>query len=139
MYDREAIDWLLANVHGNAVIVESSEADYYRAGSSRAASMTGLSSLRGFHEGEQRYGDVVGQRQGQQTEFWNTPDRARTLELIRELHVGLIYVGQIEEYLHPEGVKKIKSMAADGELSLLYENDRVTIYGVPGELAQVAP
>ena len=61
------------------------------------------------------------------------------MQLIHDLHVGLIYVGQIEEYLHPEGVQKIQRMAADGELSLLYQNDRVSIYGVPGELAQVAP
>ena len=134
-YDWEAIDWLLANVRGNVVIVESSEVDYYRAGGTRIASMTGLSGLRGMHEGEQRYGDQVAARESLHKEFWATSSPERTMEIIDELQVGLVYVGQLERQLHPEGVAKLERMAAAGQLSPIYTNERVVIYAVAGRLA----
>jgi uncharacterized membrane protein len=135
-YDVEAIRWLLENVRGNAVIVESAEVDYYRAGGSRVASMTGLSGLRGMHESEQRYGEQVGARDALHREFWATPDLARTAALLDELQVTLIYVGQLERYLHPDGVAKLQTMATQGQLDVLFENERVTVWVVPGQLTQ---
>ncbi|MEZ4555451.1 MAG: DUF2298 domain-containing protein [Caldilineaceae bacterium] len=135
-YDWEAIEWLLDHVRGNPVVVESAEVEYYRAGGTRIASLTGLSGLRGMHASEQRYGDEVGQRDGLHREFWRTPDIARTEELIDQLDIALIYVGQLERKVHPEGVDKLAQMAADGLLTVIYENERVTIYAVPGALVQ---
>ena len=135
-YDWAAIQWLLDNVHGNPVIVESAEVEYYRAGGSRISSLTGLSGLRGMHASEQRYGDRVGERDGQHREFWNTPEVGRTLALIDELDVALIYVGQLEQQQHPAGVEKLAQMAEDGLLTPIYTNERVIIYAVPGALAQ---
>jgi uncharacterized membrane protein len=137
-YDWEAIQWLLENVRGNAVIVESSEVDYYRAGGTRVASMTGLSGLRGMHASEQRFSEQLGRRDALHREFWSTPDPARTQELINELNISLIYVGQLERYLHPEGVEKLEEMAAAGQIMPVFENEGVTIYGVPAQLAQKA-
>ncbi|MBV7329525.1 glycosyltransferase family 39 protein [Chloroflexi bacterium TSY] len=134
-HDWAAIRWLLENVHGNAVIVESAHVGYYRAGGTRAASMTGLSGLRGMHESEQRYGDQVGRRDGLHREFWDTPSWDRTREIIDELNISLIYVGQLERYQHPDGVQKIEGMATDGLLLPVYENERVTIYVVAQKLA----
>jgi YYY domain-containing protein len=129
-YDWQAIQWILDSVRGNLVIVESSETDYYRAGGTRIASMTGLSGIHGKHEGEQRYGEIVGERGARFGEFWNTADIDRTGQLIDELNVDLIYVGQLEEYLHPQGVEKVTRMAEMGLLIPIYENDRATIYAV---------
>ena len=135
-YDWLAIQWLLENVEGNAVIVESDVVGYYREGGSRVASITGLSGLRGMHASEQRYGDDNGRRDGFHREFWSTPDPARTLEIIRDLHVSFIYVGQLEQYHHPDGVSKLETMAQSRQLVSIYENEKVVIYGVPDKLAQ---
>lgn len=131
-YDWEAIQWLLANIPGNAVIVESDVVGYYREGGSRVASLTGLSGLRGMHVSEQRYPDDTGFRDGQHREFWSNPDPNRTMDLIRELDVSLIYVGQLEQYHHPDGVRKLEEMAQSGQIMPVFENERVIIYSVIG-------
>ncbi|MCB0129826.1 MAG: hypothetical protein KDD78_03225, partial [Caldilineaceae bacterium] len=135
-YDWDAINWLLDHLQGNPVIVESSEVEYYRAGGSRVASLTGLSGLRGMHASEQRFGEDVGLRDARHREFWDTPSVGRTVELIDELDIALIYVGQLERYLHPEGVAKLTQMAADDLLTPIFTNEGVIIYAVPGQLAQ---
>lgn len=135
-YDWDAIQWLLANVRGNAVIMESSQVAYYREAGSRIASMTGLSGITGMHEGEQRYGDVVGQRGALHQEFWSTMDPGRTQQILDELEVDLVYVGPLEHYLHPDGVQMLTQLEAAGLLTLLYANERSIIYAVPGRLAQ---
>jgi uncharacterized membrane protein len=134
-FDSEAIHWLLDHVRGNLVIAESAEVDYYRAGGTRIASMTGLSGLRGAHVTEQRYGEQVGARDGLHREFWSTPSVERTEELIDQLQISLIYAGQLERYHHPEGVQKLANMASEGRLEKLFENEGVIIYAVPGRLA----
>gem|GEM_PF-7050732 len=135
-HDWEALRWLLANVRGNLVIVESAEVDYYRAGGTRAASFTGLSGLRGKHESEQRYGEQLGPRDGQHREFWATSDVDRTQQLIDELDIALIYVSQLERHQHPAGVEKLASMAESGQLETIFENEGVIIYSVPETLSQ---
>ena len=137
-YEWEALQWLLQNVRGNAVILESSEVEYYRAWGTRMASNTGLSGLKGMHEQEQRYPEEVGYRDGLHREVWSTPDIARTQQILNEVGVDLVYVGQLEHYLHPDGVQKFATMAEQGLLALLYENERATIYAVPGRLQQQA-
>ena len=137
-YEWEALQWLLQNVRGNAVILESSEVEYYRAWGTRMASNTGLSGLKGMHEQEQRYAEEVGYRDGLHRELWSTPDIARTQQIMGEVGVDLVYVGQLERYLHPEGVQKFSTMAELGLLVPIYGNERVTIYGVPGRLQQQA-
>ncbi len=135
-YDWDAIQWLLQHVRGNPVVVESAEADYYRAGSSRVASLTGMSGLRGMHESEQRSGQVVSARETLQREFWESPDIGRTQALIDELGVTLVYVGQLERQLHPAGVQKIEEMASLGLLQPIYENERTTVYAVVDRVSQ---
>ncbi len=137
-YDWQAIDWIQAHMHGNFVIAESSETDYYRAGGTRIASMTGLSGLSGKHEGEQRYGEQVGARSGVMNEFWNASDPIRSRQLMESLEIDLIYVGQLERYLHPVAVETLARMAADGDLIPLYQNDRAILYAVPGRVMQTS-
>lgn len=137
-WDREAINWLLENVRGNLVVAESSTLEYYRAGGSRVASLTGLSGVSGMHEGEQRWGELVGERNGQLSEFWNSGDLARTRQLMSELEIALIYLGQLEQHEHPQAQAKFDGMVATGELSVIFQNERVTIYGVNSRLVQLA-
>lgn len=135
-HDWEAIQWLLNHVRGNAVVMESSQVAYYREAGSRIASMTGLSGINGMHEGEQRYGDVVGQRAALHNEFWTNMDLARTQQLLSELKVDLIYVGPLEQYLHPDSVQLLALMAMNGQLTPIFTGERSIIYAVPGRLAQ---
>jgi len=137
-YDWQAIQWLLDNVRGNATIVESSQVAYYREAGSRIASMTGISGITGMHEGEQRYGEDVGQRGALHREFWETPDLTRMQQLLTELQIDLVYVGPLEHYLHPGGVERIEDLAARGELIQLFATERSAIYMVPGRLGQTA-
>ncbi len=87
-----------------------------------------------MHASEQRYGEQVGERDGLHRELWSTTDPDRTLELLRELQVSLIYVGQLERQQHPEGVAKFEAMATTGDLEVLYENPGGVIYSLPGSL-----
>jgi uncharacterized membrane protein len=134
-YDWEAIQWLLANVDGNVVVAESAQIDYYRAGGTRVASLTGLSGLLGMHEQEQRYGRDVSERHGKLSEFWRTNDIGRIQQLIDELRIGLIYVGQLERHQHPTAPDRLEGLQATGLLETVYRNQEVTIYAVPSQLS----
>ena len=70
----------------------------------------------GFHEeGEQRYGWQTGERRGKAEEFWRTTDVARTRQLIDEVGIGIIYVGQLERIVSsPESLAKFEAMAETG-------------------------
>ncbi len=133
-YDWEAIQWLLENVRGNVVLAESAQLDYYRAGGTRVASLTGLSGLLGMHAGEQRYSKDVGERHGKLSEFWNTEDLERIESLIDELEIGLIYAGQLERHQHPGAEERLAQLAESGLLESVYRNPEVTVYAVPSHI-----
>ena len=105
--------------------------DYYRAGGLRVASLTGFPTFLGQHQYEQRPGDQVGARFEQGKEFFATADSARARELMRDLHVGYVYVGALERLLFaPESLRKFDVMAELGDLAVVYRNPEVTIYRV---------
>ncbi len=133
-YDWAAIQWLLENVRGNVVLAESAQLDYYRAGGTRVASLTGLSGLLGMHAGEQRYSKDVGERHGKLSEFWNTEDLDRIESLIEELEIGLIYAGQLERHQHPGAESRLAELAESGLMESVYRNPEVTIYAVPSHI-----
>jgi len=73
----------------------------------------------------------VGRRDGQVCEFFNTQDIARALQLIRELRISYIYIGQLERAVYdPAGLAKFDEMVQRGELEVAYENERTRIYRV---------
>lgn len=133
-YDWEAIQWLLENVRGNVVLAESAQLDYYRAGGTRVASLTGLSGLLGMHAGEQRYSKDVGERHGKLSEFWNSEDLERIESLIDELEIGLIYAGQLEKNQHPGAEARLAELAKSGLIESVYRNPEVTVYAVPSHI-----
>jgi uncharacterized membrane protein len=128
-YDYEAIQWLQAHVNGTPVIAEA-KIGYYREGGMRVAAYTGLPSILGFlHQTEQRYGSQIGPRDGLVNEFWNTPDPGRALELIDQLDIDYIYVGQVERILYGDYVEeKFEQLQQQGDLELVFENEQTKIY-----------
>jgi len=141
-YDYDAIRWLQENVTGTPVLAEApaswydvngqnSGYDYYRAGGLRVSSLTGLPTLLGQHQSEQRFGYQVGPREQVGREFWQTTDIARLRQIIDELHVDYVYVGQLERTLFtPEQLAKFDALVDLGEAEIVYENDGVTIYRI---------
>jgi uncharacterized membrane protein len=130
-YDYEAIRWLQENVPGTPIIAEA-KVGYYREGGMRVAAYTGLPSvLGGLHQNEQRYSSQVGERDFVVNEFWNTPDPNRALELIEQLGISYIYVGQIERITYGEQVEeKFSQLHRQGALELVFENEKTRIYKV---------
>ena len=131
-YDREAIDWLNANVAVTVTILESAQVDYYRSGGTRIASFTGLPGLLGMHEREQRPGGVVAEREILMHQLWNTADKDRLLHMLKDNGIGLIYVGQLEQIEHAAGADLYREMATAGQLDILFENEKSMILALPG-------
>ena len=142
-YDYQAIHWLLDHVQGTPVVAEAPAGgydvggqpvgyDYYRAGGLRVASLTGLPTFVGQHENEQRSGLAVAEQTSLGQEFFSTEDLERTRALITQLHVGYIYVGQLERILFSDAaLGKFEALVATGDLQLAYRNPQVVIYRVP--------
>ncbi|MDW8319201.1 MAG: DUF2298 domain-containing protein [Anaerolineae bacterium] len=130
-HDYDALRWLLDNVRGLPVVAEA-VIGYYREGGLRVASFTGFPTLLGFHqEGEQRYGWQTGPRRSQAEELWTTLDPERARQLLAQLEVDYVYVGQLERIMYsPEALAKFDLLAQQGSLEAVYRNEGVTIYRV---------
>ena len=128
-YDYEAINWLWEHV-GDTPVVAEAPLDYYRAGALRVSSFTGFPTLLGQHEPEQRTWGEVLPRQQDATELFGTANPGVAREIIHELGVRYIYLGQIERGAYPHGVKKFGVLVRSGELEIVYRNPGVTIYRV---------
>ncbi len=128
-YDYEAIRWLQDHVPGTPVIAEA-KIGYYREGGMRVAAYTGLPSvLGGLHQNEQRYASQLGERDHLVSEFWTIPDSTRTLQLIDELGISYIYVGQIERITYGNYIEqKFEQLRTEGELELVFKNEKTKIY-----------
>ena len=97
----------------------------------RVSSYTGFPTLLGMHQGEQRYADDVGRRDGEARDFFNTKDSARAMDLIRSLHIRYVYIGQLERIQYDAGgIAKFDAMSRAGVLEVAYENLKVKIYRV---------
>jgi len=127
--DYDAIRWLMENVRGTPVLAEA-PIGYYREFGVRVSSYTGLPTLLGMHESEQRYADDVGRRSHRAGELFRSLDMESTLSLIRELRVEYVYIGPLERTLYPQAPAKFDRLAALGHLTVVYRNDQVTIYRV---------
>jgi len=131
-YDYEAIQWFLANVEGTPVVAEAA-LPYYREGGLRVASYTGLPTLVGAHQNEQRYGWMVAQREAEARSLYESTDLQETKALIEELDIRYIYVGQLERTVYPaQSLAKFDALLEEGYLELAYENPRVRVYKVKG-------
>jgi YYY domain-containing protein len=129
-YDYEAIRWLMENVKGTPVLAEAA-IGYYREFGVRVASYTGLPTLLGMHQSEQRYAWQVGERDAAARDFFNTTDLERARQLIRDLHIRYVYVGQLERAVYDQaGLQKFDQLVQTGEMRVVHSNERTTIYEV---------
>jgi len=130
-FDYAAIRWLWDSVEGTPVIAEG-RIDYYRENGMRVSSYTGLPTLLGAHQGEQRYDWQVGTRDGLARSFYATTEIGRAQGIAAELGIRYVYVGQLERYVYPEaGLSKFDQMVELGLLEVAYENEKVRIYRFP--------
>ncbi|MGI5916970.1 MAG: DUF2298 domain-containing protein [Anaerolineae bacterium] len=130
-HDREALAWLWENVRGTPVIVEAA-LGYYREGGLRVSSYTGLPTLVGAHQREQRPWDLVDAREQDAVAIYTTTDEEHLFDLLTRHRVRYIYVGSLERIVYPErGVAKFERLADAGRLSRVYRNEGVVIYEVP--------
>ena len=128
-YDYQAIHWLQENVTGTPIIAEA-KVGYYREGGMRVAAYTGLPSiLGGLHQGEQRYASQIGARDMPVNEFWSNPDPNRTLELMQQLNIDYVYIGQVERATHGGQIQqKFDQLIEQSALQLVFENEQTRIY-----------
>jgi YYY domain-containing protein len=130
VYDHQAIQWFLEHVTGTPVVAEA-PLPYYREFGLKVASYTGLPTLLGAHQNEQRYDWQVGPRSDEANALYGSTDLHEAQELISRLNVTYIYVGQLERTVYPsEGLEKFEEMCQAGELALAYENPGVKVYEV---------
>jgi len=134
-YEREAIEWLWQNVRGTPVIAEA-PLGFYREGGLRVSSYTGLPTLLGAHEWEQRPADQVGVRQHDAATLYETTDISTLYAILEQYRVQYIYVGQLERIVYPSvALLKFEQLVTDGRLERVYRNEQVDIYRVVGEWA----
>jgi YYY domain-containing protein len=130
VYDHQAISWFLEHVTGTPVVAEA-PLPYYREFGLRVASYTGLPTLLGAHQNEQRYDWQVGTRSDETNALYRTADPQEARDLISRLHVSYIYVGQLEHSVYPpEGLDKFETLRGVGVLAVVYENPGVKLYEV---------
>jgi len=132
-HDRAAIAWLWENVRGTPVIAEA-PLGFYREGGLRVSSYTGLPTLVGAHQREQRPWQQVNPRERDAEAVYTTTDPAALMELLGRHDVRYVYVGQLERIAYGEGgAATLEALARDGRLERVYGNDKVDIYEVPAE------
>jgi len=141
--DREAITWLRQNVKGTPVILEA-QLPAYRWGG-RISSITGLPTVLGWtwHEIQQRpgYGEQVQQRVEDIERVYGSPVGFAEIEpILDRYHVELIYVGDLELALYgAPALSKFSEAAEQGNLNVVYDNNGVTIYAMPGSDVILTP
>jgi len=144
--DYAAIRWLNEHIQGTPVIAEA-PLGYYREFGVRVASFTGLPTLVGMHQSEQRYSWDIGRRDGLARDLFTWADLTQTMAIIDELQIEYIYFGPLErtyinkyvnelapgsanEARRRQMLSKFEQLAANGQLRVIYKNDLVTIYQV---------
>jgi len=132
IYDKQAIDWILANVEGRPTILEAT-VDIYHWGS-RISINTGLPTVLGWdwHEKQQRwpYRHEVDARRRDVELAYSMTNETELLEMLDRYGVDLIYVGELERaYFPADGLAKFDDLIDRG-LQVIYENRDVRIYRV---------
>ncbi len=132
-HDRAAIAWLWENARGTPVIAEA-PLGFYREGGLRVSSYTGLPTLVGAHQREQRPWQQVNPRERDAEAVYTTTDPAALMELLGRHDVRYVYVGQLERIAYGEGgASTLEALAREGRVERVYRNDKVDIYEVPAE------
>jgi uncharacterized membrane protein len=133
-YDRAAVAWIWEHIEGTPVLAEA-PVGFYREGGLRISSYTGLPTLLGAHEYEQRPAEQVVPREADAQLLYTTQDPGVALELIRKHHVRLVYVGSLEHALYsPMALAKFDTLVEQGALERIYANEKVDLYRATDEV-----
>jgi len=131
-WDRQAIDWLRANVHGIPTIVEANTL-LYRCGA-RVSIYSGLPTVIGWdwHQKQQRSvlpGPMIDERIRDVRTIYTGRDLKETVRLLDQYNVQYIYVGALERiYYGGPGLAKFDQ--ATELWDLVYQNEQVKIFQV---------
>ena len=132
-YDREAIEWLWNSVEGTPVLAEA-PLGFYREGGLRVSSYTGLPTLLGAHEQEQRPWRQVSARERDAEALFRATDNEDLFAILYRYRVRYIYVGQLERAVYAgAGLEKFERLTQAGLLKRVFHNERVDIYKVPAD------
>ena len=126
-----AIEWMRANVHPAAVVVESSGGSYSPEGAGRVSMSTGNPTLLGwdFHEMQWRgdaYGEVVAGRPEALDQIYRLAPTEELTGLLDRWGVDFVYVGDLER--DKFGVSDATLSRFDRVLRRVYDRDGVIIY-----------
>jgi uncharacterized membrane protein len=145
--DYAAITWMQQHVAGTPVLLEASKDDYSWYG--RVSWFTGLPTLLGWPYHTSQFHDpaVIPVRQDAITTIYSTADPTVALQLLRQYHVALIYVGPLERQTYATapaggqaapGLAKFDAMVGTS-LDVIYDQNGVKIFRVrtpdPGQAA----
>jgi YYY domain-containing protein len=134
--DLAAANWLMENVDGLPIVLESAGWDRQYGG--RISAMTGLPTVVGW-TGPERitrpgWDQVVTWRQEAVNRIYgSTGDFAGIEPLLVQYDVDLIYIGPLERQSYSAmSLRKFEDAAETGELRIIYDRDGVTIYAYQG-------
>ncbi|GAB4481231.1 MAG: hypothetical protein Kow00124_28770 [Anaerolineae bacterium] len=131
--DYYALRWLQDSIAGAPVVLEAHTVEYNWG--SRVSIYTGLPTVIGWsnHQRQQRPPESmeVGRRAALVQEAYDTPSIGRAREILEEMGVDLIMVGELERaYYDPAGLAKFDAMARQGYLRVIYDRFNTVIYQV---------
>ncbi len=141
-YDYEAIRWLQDHITGTPVLAEAPASwytvdgehvgyDYYLRRRPAGLIADRIADVSGPAPGRTTLWRTDRPREALGREFWETTDLARLRQIIAELHVGYIYIGQLERILFNEAqLAKFDALVELGEAEIVFQNDGVTILKV---------
>lgn len=138
--DYAALRWMQQNIAGSPVVAEAYSGNYYRSIGNRVAMYTGLPTIIGWqgHQAQQRAAvpDArLGQRTADVSLLYNSVDPNTAQQILDRYDVSYVYVGELERIYYDEnGLNKFETMAQQGMLEIVYDDNGVTIYRVLDQL-----
>jgi YYY domain-containing protein len=129
----EAIRWLQENVEGTPVVLEAVGGDYTTL--ARVSARTGLPTVLGWPEHEQRWRGSWEPQEGRQEDVerayeTTSPDEAEAI--LAKYDVEYVYIGELEREVYGEqGLAKFAQLG-DVAFDLALEDHHVTIYRIGG-------
>jgi YYY domain-containing protein len=129
-YDRQALAWIWEHIEGTPVLAEA-PVGFYREGGLRISSYTGLPTLLGAHEFEQRPAEQVAPREIDAQILFTSQDPQVALGLLQRHDVRLVYIGPLERALYSTAaLAKFETLVEQGALERIYANEQVALYRV---------
>jgi YYY domain-containing protein len=127
-----AVLWMRRTIRGTPVVLEAQGASYQDF--SRISMLTGLPTVLGWEYHVQQRGnppEEIARRRSAVQAIYSNPGADSIEGLLRQYHVGYVYVGPLERRTYPRtGLAKFDT--AKQLFALAYENPQVRIYRVSG-------